>query len=661
MDITYRIRSTFGFVANFRLSPRHNAFLHLSLMPAWFYFDRPNNLAFHDLTSTSKPPRNLRSLLGLGHKFCPTPRYSTSCVDESFLRFHHDYYCKIFYAGKEFSGEDTYDPKMYVNSNWTPYDWQLPTPAVRRYNNFRSHVVGLFQKRRVPSNLLSHQLRALQHLQNQDEFLIVQCDKNLGPAIIEHTTYIRRALTDHLQHVNTYRQLTNNVARQYATRINDLITTWMKKFHDTMLPSERKYIRTNVLECKTPFPVFYLTMKVHKTPWATRPIVSCSGSLLYSLAVWVDRKLKSAAIAQQSYIASSKNFKDTLLKSHPFPKNALLFTADAQSYYTSINTHQALREIGNYLRTNEKKFKEIPVDALMAGLRLVMTYNVFTFGDTFWIQLSGTAMGTPPACNYATLFFAIHEDRILPSHPNILCYKRYIDDVCGIWVPDDDPATDITNWSRFCTDMNAYHGVTWTFLPPCPKVDFLDVTIRISNGSITTTLFEKVLNLYLYISPHSCHPPGVLTGLVLGNCHRIYSLCSDSSDITKHLRNFYRRLQRRGYNDTTLLPLFRRAYDLNTSPRPPPADNAPSTDSRIFYHLRYNPRNPPSAQLQRGFQTYIMHPQYERLLTSIKNIEGHPIPIQRMTVAYSRPHNLGNLLSYRQLDKSTGPPVSSFL
>ena len=630
-------------------------------MPAWFYFDRPNNLAFHDLTTLITPPSNLRSLLGLGHKFCPTPRFTTSCIDDTFLRFHHDYYCKIFYAGKEFSGNDTYDPKMYVNSKWTPPDWMMPTAAVRRYNIFKTHTVSLFTKRKVSSNLLTHQHLALRNLQLQKEFLIVQCDKNLGPAILEYDVYVQRALTDHLSKPETYRRLSEDVARRYATKINDLIDKWLDNHHSSLLPSERKYIRTNVTACTSPFPVFYLTMKVHKDPWATRPIVSCSGSLLYSLAVWVDRKLKSAAIAQKSYIASSKTFKDILIDASPFPPSAMLFTADAESYYTSINTQQALREIGNYLRKNESVFKDIPVQAVMAGLRLVMTYNVFTFGDTYWLQLSGTAMGTPPACNYATLFFAIHEDKILPSHPNIICYKRYIDDVCGVWVPDADVTTNDAKWDYFQRDMHSYHGVTWTFKPLDTKVDFLDMTIRITDGTISTTLFEKALNLYLYISPHSCHPPGVLTGLVLGNCHRIYSLCSSATDATMHLRNFFRRLLRRGYNHTTLLPLFRRASDLHNNPRPFSDNKDVPHDTRMFFHLRYNPRNPPSAKLQRGFSSYIMHPPYEKHLTTIKNAEGHAIPIERMTVAYSRPHNLGNLLSYRKLDDSTGPPVSSFL
>ena len=521
-----RIHSLFGFVADYKLTPSHNAFIHFASMPAWYYFDRPNNLAFHDLTTSSTPPRNLRSLLGLGLKFCPTPRFSTKCVADTFERFHHDLYCKIFYAGESFDDDNDYDPKMYINSGWTPRDWQIPTAAVRRFNNFRSHTVHIFKKRHVPSNLLLHQQLSLKYLQLQSEFLIVQCDKNLGPAIIEYSTYVQRALDDHLLKNNTYRRLSTNVAHQYSFRIQGLLQKWLQTYAGDLLPSERKYIRHTVKAVKDPFPVFYLTMKVHKEPWATRPIVSCSGSLLYYLAVWVDRKLKEAAVAQQSYIASSREFKDILLSSSPFPPTALLFTADAESYYTNINTHQALREIGDYLRANERKFSGTPVKALMAGLRLVMTHNVFVFGDTHWLQLSGTAMGTPPACNYATLFFAIHEARILPSHPNIVCYKRYIDDVCGVWIPDADTTINNNNWTNFQNDMHTYHGIKWEFKPLSPSVDFLDITISIDNGCISTTLFEKALNLYLYISPHSCHPPGVLTGLVLGNCHRIYTLCS---------------------------------------------------------------------------------------------------------------------------------------
>ena len=38
-----------------------------------------------------------------------------------------------------------------------------------------------------------------------------------------------------------------------------------------------------------------------------------------------------------------------------------LFTTDTISYYSSIDTHQALREIDNYLTANEDKFEDMPV------------------------------------------------------------------------------------------------------------------------------------------------------------------------------------------------------------------------------------------------------------------------------------------------------------
>ena len=43
-----------------------------------YYFSRPSNMDFHDFTKRQKPPKNLRSLLGLGLKFIPTPSLMNS-------------------------------------------------------------------------------------------------------------------------------------------------------------------------------------------------------------------------------------------------------------------------------------------------------------------------------------------------------------------------------------------------------------------------------------------------------------------------------------------------------------------------------------------------------------------------------------------------------
>ena len=170
-----------------------------------------------------------------------------------------------------------------MNSQWTPSDWQIPTPTVHRFNNFKQHVVSLFRKRHVPSNLLSHRHKTLRHLQHQKDLLVVQCDKKLGPTILEYAICIKRSLQDHLLHREMYQPLSNSDALQYTVTISNLLKAWSAKYYSALLKSKRKYTHTKV---------GYLTMKVQKDPyWAIRPIVSCSGSLLYSLAIWVDCKL----------------------------------------------------------------------------------------------------------------------------------------------------------------------------------------------------------------------------------------------------------------------------------------------------------------------------------------------------------------------------------
>jgi hypothetical protein len=99
----------------------------------------------------------------------------------------------------------------------------------------------------------------------------------------------------------------------------------------------------------------------------------------------------------------------------------------------------------------------LPVLALTEALRLIMTNNVFRFGDTHWLKLSGTSMGTPPAPPYATLFFAIYEDTILKEFGNnLLLYCRFIDDVFGIWI---ERPGDSNQFQHFTTRLNEF-GLT---------------------------------------------------------------------------------------------------------------------------------------------------------------------------------------------------------
>jgi hypothetical protein len=335
-----------------------------------------------------------------------------------------DLLCRTFFAGKPLNNSD-FDAKLHTPSTWIPQDWIIPPSIHPRFRNFASSLQSKFYKKRCPPNLLWHRRYALASLQSNPDLMIVQCDKNLGPAIIERRTYISRALDDHLSDNTNYRQLTEAQAFHRMENVKTMTLKWLDKHKKHVSASERKFIKYHLTTKRSPFPTFYLLFKVHKIPWSTRPIVSwCSGSLLHSLGIWVDRQLQSIVQQLPSYLKNTKDLKDELTQLH-LPPGAQLFTADAVSMYTNIDTRVTLRSIGQYLHQHSASFPKVPLPALMEALELIMKNNIFSFGDTFWHQLSGTAMGTPPAPCYATLFYAIHEHIILPKcHRNLLFYRR---------------------------------------------------------------------------------------------------------------------------------------------------------------------------------------------------------------------------------------------
>ena len=87
--------------------------------------------------------------------------------------------------------------------------------------------------------------------------------------------------------------------------------------------------------------------------------------------------------------------------------------------------------------------------------------------------------------------------------------------------------------------MNDFHGLEWTFTKPATSgIAFLDMSLSIKDCRIASTLYEKPLATYLYITPTSAHPPGVTASLVMGNVIRIMQICTDPADIGDKLEVF---------------------------------------------------------------------------------------------------------------------------
>eukprot|EP00804_Cyclotella_cryptica_P004320 CCRYP_013511-RA/>CCRYP_013511-RA protein AED:0.31 eAED:0.31 QI:0/-1/0/1/-1/0/1/0/340 len=338
--------------------------------------------------------------------------------------------------------------------------------------------------------------------------------------------------------------------------------------------------------------------------------------------------------------------------------------------YTNIRTGPALAHVSNLLCQEARHtFHHYDAQALIEALDLVFTNNILQFGDTYWRQISGTGMGIAPAPHWATIYYAIHENRVLPRWTSqIIFYRRFSDDIIGIWACDKCPERNNALWTKFKTEMQQWHGLEWEFSTLSQSCHYMDLTLTISGRTIKSTLFEKAQNLYLYLPPHSSHPRGTLQSLIFGNILRIHRLCSTPEEISKHSRAFHRRLINRGHHSATITPLFHRAtqnahtYLLRTPDEHTLCQRSlqAKTNNTIFSHLQYHPQDPTARELQHAWQQTIVLPPNDVPLSQLENIDGVRVPIQSLTVAYSRPPNLRNHFSICSI-KNRGRTVSSYL
>ena len=118
-------------------------------------------------------------------------------------------------------------------------------------------------------------------LQQQQTFLIVPCDKNLGPTIIEHHDYLKIAMWDHLNDTTTYKLLMSIETEHYASEVQKHILAWLKTHHKKLTKMECAFVWDELNSNQSPYAWFYLTLKAHKLKpgqmvdnLKSRPIIS---------------------------------------------------------------------------------------------------------------------------------------------------------------------------------------------------------------------------------------------------------------------------------------------------------------------------------------------------------------------------------------------------
>ncbi|KAM4704917.1 uncharacterized protein WCC33_009731 [Rhinophrynus dorsalis] len=204
--------------------------------------------------------------------------------------------------------------------------------------------------------------------------------------------------------------------------------------------------------------------------------------------------------------------------------------------------------------------KRPPTEFLMTLLGFCLGYNYFKFERSYYLQTSGTSMGSNIAPSFANLYMPMYEETyILPRYKDeILCYYRFIDDLFLIWKKD---AESLSNCVEFLNGLNT--PIKFTCTASTEQVNFLDITVINNNGKLSTTNYRKPTDRNTLLLRSSCHPKHILNSVPYSQMVRILRNNDNRDTGLEQMEELITRFKERGYNEQDLRTHAQRACALS--------------------------------------------------------------------------------------------------
>ena len=456
------------------------------------------------------------------------------------------------------------------------------------------------------------------------------------------------SLTNMLNNSNTYTPIPSDPSLSINSDLNDIL----RDLHEANILSDDVFkCIVNDVDCIT-CPHFYGIPKLHK-PESTykynlppfRGIIASVSGPNTRASIWLDHILNPLVpqYCGSEYCKDSPHILSDLLSlnstsSFP-PTDYCLLTIDVVDMYNSIPHADGILACKDAL-SSLTSFSTSQINLILKLISFILTNNCFSFKNSFYRQQCGTAMGSPFAPAYANIFMAhFWRTKVTPGLPFApIFFRRYIDDMFGIFHSDLDPTTlDVF--------LNSLHPtVKFTLSTPSHSVPFLDLTIHIFDSKIHTDLYCKPTDSHKFLSPLSNHPPHVFFSIVYGAALRLLRICSRESYLLQRLSELFAYLTESEYRPHFIKPIFEKVLKKTRSDALLKKSHKPS-QSRPIYVTTFHPQKPNLQAFHAANETILSNS--DRMSTILPD---------RPLVAYRRTPNLQNLLIKTKSNTATSSP-----
>ena len=308
-----------------------------------------------------------------------------------------------------------------------------------------------------------------------------------------------------------------------------------------------------------------------------------------------------------------------------------LITLDVEKMYNTMTEELALAGTKSYLEERSQDI-DVTTESILRGLDICLKNNFFQFKEQIFQQISGVGTGLKLAPPYACLGMGEYEKRAFgspqPLLEKILLWKRYIDDVFGLFKGSKKEFESLVTWLN-----SLIPGVVkFTATISDTQVEFLDLVIKIENGRLKSDLFIKPTNQQLYLNYNSNHPEPCKTGLIYGQALRIMERCTDAVDASSHLKNLETKLIDRKYPEDLVKRHMARAQTKDRRTQIFKKRTPAQKDNKVRLIFTYNQNNPPIQKWIRQSRKFLDRNEKAKELG--KNIQ----------IAYKQPRNIKKLV-----------------
>lgn len=490
-------------------------------------------------------PEDIEFMLSVNHKFILHQEPLKHDVENAKLTFRRTVRLRWLFRDKT---DSDFIAKFHVKDD----RWQPPPASAAIEQGISAAMVVLDDSvSRAYASIpaypaqLNFKWASVRDYLREHSLLVKLTDKNLGLAVFPVSWY-DTTLLQMLADTNTYEWVTE-------VPIEELLKKLMKQVRKWQLPPNMtKYITSKT---KTELPMFHAIPKVHKDPWALRPIVPSHSWVTSCVSVVLDHLLQPILKQIPWIVSSSKEVIVGLQEVTLLPNKPMwILTGDVVSFYTNI----PIEECGKFVQAAWNRFvggqSSIKHTTIRSMVKFIMENNYLGYQGQNFRQRNGLAMGTSSAPVIANIYAARHETSLkLQKNPRVRYYCRYIDDCLCLFQGTREEVQE------FCDSFRIGPlSVTWSISEN--RDSFLD--IEIIKGVwpdpcvVHTRLFRKNLNKHLYIPWSSAHPLPAKKGFVKAELSRFAILCSRPEYFADARLEFYGNLRRRGYPPKTLAEWF---------------------------------------------------------------------------------------------------------